>query len=197
MTKDLKYGETPWDSLSRDELLREVQRMYAAISAMYSALRIASHGDTSGYWGPQGTGGEAIEMGRQIIEPLHEAYESERIYRAFFRYAVDLLFQSPPGYRICFGWAVCPACGQMFGDMPDGRSAVGLRCADLYPKDCAGVLRPLEWSDLEKSEAGTTTTQAQPTMYAASLSAATIGCSINSTRSYRLAYRITLGRACS
>lgn len=149
--KELQWGETPWDGLSREELLREIQRMYAAVSAMHSALRITSRGETTGYWGPRGTGGEAIEMGRQITEPLREAYGGESVYRSFFRYALDLLFESPPSYRIGFGWAVCPVCGRMFGETPDGRSSVGARCADLYPADCPGVLRKLEWADLEKS----------------------------------------------
>lgn len=150
--KTLRWGETPWDNLSREELLREVQRMYAAVSAMYSALRITAHGQESGYWGPSGTGGSAIEMGRQIVEPLRERY-GDGMYRAFFRYALDLLFEQRSGYQIGHGWAVCPECGRMAGD-PEGHSFVGRRCAELLhlraEGPCAGVLRPLEWADLEK-----------------------------------------------
>jgi len=148
----LRWGETPWDDLSREELLREVQRMYAAVNAMYSALAIVSHGDVSGYWGPDGSGGRALEMGRQIEEPLRDRY-GDTMFRAFFRYAIDLLFECRPGFRIGYGWVVCPVCGQLSGDY-EGGSHIGKRCADLLPRPgptgglCIGVLRPLEWSDL-------------------------------------------------
>jgi hypothetical protein len=150
--KKLKWGETPWDNLTREELLREIQRMYSACVSANSALRLASRGETHGFWGTGGTGGEALEKARQVVDETESDFDGEQIYRCFYRYADDLLFDHSK-YRIGFGWAVCPVCGIMFGSGGDGSPAVGRTCKSFMPhQECEGVLRPLEWKDLEKAE---------------------------------------------
>lgn len=39
--KHLKWGETPWDKLSREELLRTVQRYHSALSSLDSCLSMS------------------------------------------------------------------------------------------------------------------------------------------------------------
>lgn len=148
----MKWGQTPWDNMSRDELLREVQRMYSAIVSLNSALGLCAHGERGGYWGTNGTGGSALEKARQILEPLHERVDSESIYRAFYRYADDLLFESN-GYDIGSGWVVCPVCKTMYGDGPNVKQVAETPCKDkgLYP-NCEGILHTLTWADLRPSE---------------------------------------------
>lgn len=154
--KDLAWGETPFDEFSREDLLRECQRMYAALEALRTTARLIQiREEHSPFWGRSGTGGRALEMARQVLEPIQSRYEPETIFRSFFRYATDLLFDSSTGFDIGFGWAVCPECGDMFGRDGRGRSAVGDSCASHWPKTnapCSGVLRSLEWQDLTKQE---------------------------------------------
>lgn len=156
--RELKWGETPWDAMSRDELLREVQRMYAALGSLGNVARMTKHANPdSPYWGKDGSGGRAIEMERQIAASLSE-YDGEDMYRSFFRYAYDLLFDQSNGYRLGFGWVICPECGQMVGSTYKGDgvyvSNAGQPCAKhgIGKPDCVGILRPIEWSDLAPSQ---------------------------------------------
>jgi mannose/fructose/N-acetylgalactosamine-specific phosphotransferase system component IID len=86
-------------------------------------------------------------MGEQALA-RQEEYSSEDLYRSFFRYALDLLFEHKSGYRIGFGWAMCPVCDQMFGENAEGKPSAGTRCAEHLNKTCPGILRPIEWADL-------------------------------------------------
>lgn len=142
---ELQWGMTPWDNLSRDELLREVQRMYAAVVALETTAKLCSiREENSPFWrSTAGTGGRALEHARQILEPLHTKHGAEHIYRAFFRYAVDLLFEG-----LGSQWAVCDECGQMLGTSEGQESQIGKPCSG--PFGCGkGVRRALEWRDLE------------------------------------------------
>lgn len=149
MNKKLKYGETPWDGFSKAELLREVQRMYSALISAQSVLKMQEATDElSTYWGKTGVGGGTREMIRQIIEPLHKAHTSEAIWRAFFRYADDLLFDTSTGYRmIGCDWTVCPKCGVMLGRGKE--DLVGKPHSDIIYKDCDGIMERLDWKHLK------------------------------------------------
>lgn len=148
--KELNWGETPWDNKTREALLRDVQRMYSAIVSLHSALKLTSYGDQSGFWGSDGTGGLALEKARQVLEPIRAEYSGESIFRAFFRYANDLLFDHSRG-RLGYGWVVCPTCGTMVGETiaPNGdrHSSNGEVCR-FCEADPPGRYRPLEWADL-------------------------------------------------
>lgn len=153
--RDLQWGETPWDSLSRDELLHELRRTYAALYATHSVLVLNRHRDSADapYWQPGGTGARALEMARQVIDDVAPTdQQREALFRSFYRYAHDLLFTDPAGqYQISSVWNVCPICGQM----QNGRwtDRVGKACARPLDRDanqrCAGILRRLEWADLQ------------------------------------------------
>lgn len=138
----MKWGETPWDDWSRDDMLRELQRMYSAIISTRSALRVLQVGsERSPFWGAGGTGGRALSKADQIEERYHE--RGEDIYRAFFRYADDLLFNG-----LGSGWMVCER-GHMLGRQLDGASPLlCLLCKStgLEPTP----MRPLTWDDLRR-----------------------------------------------
>lgn len=151
--KELKFGETPWDNLPREELLREVQKMYAVIGALNSVVSQSRRPEAEQhpYWGAEGTGGRALEMANQVLTPITEKYEAENIYRSFYRYAYDLLFDQSKA-KIGFGWVVCPECGVMFGKDTKGHSHEGENCSSVgmsNKPDCQGVFRKIEWSDLD------------------------------------------------
>lgn len=146
--KELQWGETPWDGLSRDELLREVQRMYAAVVALETTSKLwRCQDEHSPFWGKHGTGWRGLEHARQILKPLHAAYGAEQIFRSFFRYAGDLLFDG-----LGLEWAVCDKCGQMIGGHlgEDGSytSIAGQSCSSFLRDKCSGTFRPLTWEDL-------------------------------------------------
>lgn len=164
MTKDervLKWGETPFDSLSREELLRHCQRYYAACESMVSCLAIIKSGDeyhrgkgANPYWGFGGSGAHALEQGEQALDAARVGIDRESIYRSFFRYARDLLFESKGAMRLGFDWHICPICKVMVG--PVGRrgeeapSIIGQPCDGT--RDCKGVYRLITWDDLKSSE---------------------------------------------
>jgi hypothetical protein len=148
---ELAWGKTPWDDLSREELLREVQRMYSANLSMASTLRLISHGETTGYWSSQGTGGHALAKGEQVRSRVESKYKAESVYRSFFRYADDLLFDG-----LGSGWVVCDRCGRMLARGPEGSEFAGSRCIWCDMKGVASVLRPLTWDDLAPRDGAST-----------------------------------------
>ena len=148
MKRDLNWGETPWDDMPREELVRETQRFYAAIVEAKSILGQSAYGRTAmPFWSSVGMGGRALARATKALEPYEGKWPGETPYRAFFRYAVDLLF---PGMGA--GWHICDACGFMLGSSPDGTPPAG--CIDCaYKGRTAPPLRPIEWRDLNPKRA--------------------------------------------
>lgn len=146
--KPLKWGETPWNKLSRDELLREVQRMASALNSAHHVLRqFSSFQPDSPFW-VAGSGYAAMEKTRQALVRMKQ-YEDDDVYHSFFRYADDLLFERKPGDHIGFGWMVCPDCNVMYGEGTDGY-VFDLRGACKLT--CRRPLRPLAWDDMKPAE---------------------------------------------
>lgn len=133
----LPFGKTPWDEMERPELLRTIQRFYSALTSSRSALCLTSHGETMGFWGNRGSGRKAIIKCEEALAPYEE--NSENIYRAFFRYANDLLFESP---HVGFRFGVCLKCGCSYADVEPPR--VPVSC-----ESCGGKMRPLNWDDMK------------------------------------------------
>jgi len=155
MTTELKWGETPFDRLSREEMRTLLCRFYSALNSTRGVLHAAEllqmqAEAKSPYWGPDGLGGRALAKAHQALNPVHAEFGGEEaVWRAFFRVADDLLFDSSK-YRIGSNWAVCPKCGVMIGGTPDGISPAGTACAGTRRSGgCSGTLRKIEWSDLE------------------------------------------------
>ncbi len=145
--RDLQWGETPWNTpdMPREQLVREVQRMYAALTAARGPLWIAARDNADHpYWKRGGIGGDALEMVEQALSPYkgnHDGNGYEPAYRSFFRFATDLLFD---GFG--FGWAICK--NEHLLALHDGkRVEVCERCR--ASGDGEAFMRPLQWSDLE------------------------------------------------
>ena len=91
----LKWGETPFDDLTRAELLRLVQAYHSAATAARSALLMLAEREPSEYWSIEGTGGRALAKVNVLSKLAGEDDPdpaSEKIYRSFFRSADVLLF---------------------------------------------------------------------------------------------------------
>lgn len=143
--RKLQFGETPWDDMPREQLLRETQRMYAALIASRGVLWISQRdNEYSLYWKRGGCGGEAVEMVEQALSPYYDREHSgggyEPAYNSFFRYAVDLLFDGCGS-----NWMVCDN-GDMVGSYEGKVHTVCPLCRDRGKGEVS--MRPLKWSDL-------------------------------------------------
>ncbi|PBV09242.1 hypothetical protein CJU35_05135 [Pseudomonas aeruginosa] len=143
-SKELEWGQTPFDECTREELIQHCARLYSATSALSSAAQTIQ--DNSLFW-TQGSGAVAVEKGRQALESARCGFDAENIYRAYLRYAGDLLFVDAPGLEFRNGWVVCPVCEQMASTLGRGCNA-GKTCSEILAGDCSGVLRELSWDDL-------------------------------------------------
>lgn len=152
--KPLAFGETPFHKMTKKQLITVACQMYAALSRTRSQLAISKETDAlinphnTPYWGRSGMGGLALEMAVQALEAALFGYARENVYRAFFRYANDLLFDSTT-YEIGSGWMVCTACKTMLGSRHNRR---GMACREVFNSQCTGVLRPLTWDDLKPED---------------------------------------------
>lgn len=152
--KLLAWGQTPWDGLSKEELLKEVWRMYVALQGALGIVNQYRHLSSHAlFWTKEGRGGATLEESRQALARLNR-YDSESVYRSFFRYASDLLFDANGYDMITWGWHICPKCRAMWGSKT--RDMSGQQCTEMPggARQCDGVLRPLQWSDL-RGEAAT------------------------------------------
>lgn len=96
--KDLKWGETPFDDLTRGELLRLVQAYHMALTSADSVLHqlMPYSREASGpFWSKDGSAGKAIDRMDALKLLMGDGgsdTDRENIYRQFFRTAFVLLF---------------------------------------------------------------------------------------------------------
>lgn len=139
---ELRYGETPWDNMTREELLLRVLKLYKAAESARSCLRIAQHHDPkSPYWGSDGSGGSALNMLEQAMGDglALDDENSEKLWKGFFRNALPLLFTGTN-----WDWNVCEKCEHWIGKSSDG--TIRETCIT-----CNGKLRPIKWTDFSKT----------------------------------------------
>ena len=142
----LKWGETYFDRMTHEELLLHAKRMYSALQAadgvISQSVEMDKYHGESVYYSKRGVGGAAHERIQQTLDAITLRSDNYRedMYRSYFRYATDLLFQYN-GYRhVNTGWKVCEQ-GHMTGNDHDSP-------IDACPH-CRGSVRPLQWSDLD------------------------------------------------
>lgn len=139
---NLEWGETPWDNLTREELLREVQRYHSALESAASVMRQLAFGSQLLFWS-EGPGGKALAKAEQAREHI-AGFSSETVYRSFFRYADDLLFEGM-GDR----WRICDRCAVMCSLIGEPRNKNHLLCHDCERKGIESYTRPITWDDLK------------------------------------------------
>ncbi|WP_240416589.1 hypothetical protein [Paenibacillus periandrae] len=157
--RELSGGKTPWDQLFHEELLNNVQRMFASLNSVrgvmqsYKSTTIPLQGfDEHPFWGLDGGGGIAMEKVSQIIDEIYAMYNGDNLYRSFYRYANDLLFE-PSDYKISSGWHVCSTCRKMVED--DRMILEGQPCNNFtFSNNCDGTLRKLQWNDFGNRNRG-------------------------------------------
>lgn len=142
------FGWTPFEDMSRDELVRQCQRLYAATSSLSYMGKMLRAGDEHGLYWAVGSGGRALEMGEQALAAADANHAEEATYDTFYRYAVDLLFEDKPELALHSYWSVCPKCHDMLGSRRKADDCSGKVHKDVTMGQCDGVMRPLTWHDL-------------------------------------------------
>jgi hypothetical protein len=130
--ESLRWGETPFDDLSRAELLRLVQAYHLALVSADGALRQVRLQDPANpFWEADGQGGRALARA-DTLKTLVDGENAEarmHIDRQFYRAAAGLLF---------------PMLADPFHDW--GVNGQGEWCAPNPGSDWG--YRPVEWQDL-------------------------------------------------
>lgn len=134
--RTLKWGESPFDGLTRAELLRLVQAYHSAIIAARSVMLIQAQAAPSSYWSFQGSGGRALAKANHLVTlsgdgGMNEA--SEKIYRSFFRTADVLLFPHLRDDRFS-NWGVNNK-GEMVAPYNGMEGYRQITWSDVCPKD--------------------------------------------------------------
>ena len=138
----MKYGKTPWDNMTKDELLFEVWRLYQAAESARTCIKLHKIQTlTSSFWSNRGTGGNALNRLDEAMETVSKLSDKkkERLWHDFFRNALPLLFKSAKkGY---WNWLVCEKCNCWTSGIEPVE-----KCILCGNKD----LRPIRWSDFRK-----------------------------------------------
>jgi hypothetical protein len=144
----LPFGHSQFSGMSREELQLHCERLYSALISVGVAADLASSNGPSAFWGPGGTGGVGLSKYKQAIRLAEGGYCNEDFYRSFYRYADELLFETPP--RSTLRWSVCSTCNEVFGYREGEESSL---TGEVHRKritwsECDGVFRAYRWDDL-------------------------------------------------
>ncbi len=135
--RKLEWGQTPFDNLSRAELLRLVQAYHSALASHVWPMQLMRRGnEQSLFWKRRGLGFKAVSKANALMKLCGwDRDGGERMSRSFFRYADDLMFPHLSAEK----WTVYPD-GSMTrpGYEPGGRS---LKWVDLVPEGQGGDRR--------------------------------------------------------
>lgn len=161
--RQMNWGETPFDNLSKDELLRACQMLFSALGSVETVLRMTMcENPDSLFWANNSVGGATINKAQQALEKFSEGIDKDSIYRQFYRYADDLLFDCFQA-RIGNKWVICDRCGRTIGAGREMATALradnpllGLPCKDSVlgqichkGDECDCTFRYLTWDDLK------------------------------------------------
>ena len=135
--KRLRWGETPWENFSKEQLLHELKIYYSTVLSLNSCLSMSQVGYPKDdvYWGADGSGGKALRKAAFALNQLKD----EPAFNTFFRYADDLLFEGREGTSS--EWRICDKCGTMLASGEEPSTIC------IFDK---GPMRPLKWTDLDK-----------------------------------------------
>lgn len=132
--KRFSWGETPFDDLSRGELLRLAQAYHSALVAARSVMAMHATDNPSLYWTIEGVGGRALAKANYLMKLSREDssdQERENIYRSFFRTADTLLFPHKRQDKF-HDWGV-NAKGEMIAPQAGQQGFRPIKWADVLP----------------------------------------------------------------
>lgn len=203
--KEIAWGTTPFDNLSREELLLHCKRLYVATEQLACQARGAKHDAESdvAYWHDglgaravelsqravadalssgatvdslalqieslfgmassakiearaiaaewqTGLNARALEMGEQALAAARQGYNPDSLANAYFYFAQELLFESPPELTLGLNWHICPDCGAMVGAGAEAAHWTSKPHKEVIGYgNCTGTFRQLTLDDLQ------------------------------------------------
>lgn len=147
--RELKYGESPLDSMSELEVRLFAKRAFSAMVSAESTLRLVRGPETDDrtFWGPEGTGGRALAKTAFTLRTAHPNPGGEDVWRSYYRPATPSLFKDcilSDGRPLEAPWMLCTnsACG-VFSSGARGESpATACPC-------CGSPVREMNLLDVE------------------------------------------------
>jgi len=141
----MKFGETPFDNLTREQLLLLLLKHQMAMDRLLGVVSYwkhlsGEHAETNQpYWSELGLGGHALAIAREVMG-IYAKTEAQRssLFRKFFRYASSIMF--PNQRRGMSPWMKCSKCDQLVTTMKS--SSNDPKCF------CGGELSPFTMKDL-------------------------------------------------
>jgi len=134
----MNWAETPWDAMSREELIRELIKFQSAIRhAHFPLFQYQLHCRNDPFWREGGGGWIGYEAVRNCDTDDFPA----------LRYVDSVAL--PSLGRL---WTICTDCNAMFGTNGRGETMEGKTCSEagFGKAGCAGVHRLITWNDLRK-----------------------------------------------
>jgi hypothetical protein len=146
--KELPFGHSQFSAMSREQLQLHCERMFSTLVSAGSVMRLSRVDGPVGYWGPHGSGGQALEKLEQAMKLAEVGGSAGELHHSFYRYADELLFESPPNGTL--RWSVCAKCNDVLGyRQGKEQSLTGVLHREISPRtDFDGVFRAYSWADL-------------------------------------------------
>ena len=144
--REYKWGETPLDDLSHEELLIVAKRLYMATTAARGAMGMVANISHDEYWTARnGAGAIALERCKQALRAI-DGKRSEPAQHTFYRYAGGLLFDHSE-FNTGDPWLICGTCGNLICTA-NPNVQPGQSCR-IGPRECQGIYRLLTLDDLK------------------------------------------------
>lgn len=129
------WGSTPYDNLTREEMLTMLKAYHIALTHTESVCKMMQlNNPTYEYWKPHGSGGRALCMVDEIMTRIGMRRDNTReaFYYSFFRYAENIMFTKLDRREKFDNWGLHPS-GEMRAPCPQEKP-----------------WRPLRWSDMKR-----------------------------------------------
>ncbi|SAL05959.1 hypothetical protein AWB81_07380 [Caballeronia arationis] len=75
--KKLEWGESPFDNMTREELIRHCQRLYMATQRLHDVADVFRTNHTENPFWVSGRGARAFEMGQQALGAVTTGFDGE------------------------------------------------------------------------------------------------------------------------
>lgn len=140
---DLAPGQSPFDHLSREELIRQCSMLYEAASGLSSVANMVAS-DRDPYW-TKGVGVSAQLRANEALEVAQNGFGVGEL-TGFYRNANGVLFTPTPKDPFCSVWSVCRTCHTMLG-APIGVD-MQVEHDQLMGDRCKGKMERYTWEHL-------------------------------------------------
>lgn len=140
---ELAPGHSPFDHLSREELIRQCCMLYEAASGLSSVANMVAS-DWDPYW-TKGVGFSAQSRANEALEVARNGFGMGEL-TGFYRNANGVLFTPNPKDPLCSVWSVCKTCHTMLG-APSGVD-MQVEHDKLLGDRCKGIMERYTWEHL-------------------------------------------------